>query len=240
MDNAEKGRRGGDGARAGSSLDEPRVAAVLNRLHEAAKSDRWRFLAAGPTLARSWVRGRGQIDWDEVKPHLKDAFLPVSREQGKLLYLLARTLGAKRVVEFGTSFGISTIYLAAGVRDNGGEKVIGSELEPTKWEKANQHLREAGLAEHAEVRLGDALKTLADVPAPVDMVLIDGWKDIYLDVLKLLTPKLRPGSVVLADNIFTFKRQLTPYVEYVQSGRNGFQSTTLSIADGFEYSLYTG
>ncbi len=72
------------------------------------------------------------------------------------------------------------------------------------------------------------------------MVLIDGWKDLYLPILHLLTPKLRPGAVVLADNIFTFKETLRPYVEYMQSGRNGFVSTTLKIADGFEYSVYTG
>jgi predicted O-methyltransferase YrrM len=89
------------------------------------------------------------------------------------------------------------------------------------------------------VRLGDALETLRTVPAPIDMVLIDGWKDLYLPVLKLLEPSLRTGAVVLGDNIFTFKRDLQPYVDYVQSGENGFESTTLHISDGFEYSVYT-
>ena len=121
-----------------------------------------------------------------------------------------------------------------------GGVVVGSEIEPTKHAKANDHLREAGLLEHANVRRGDALQTLASVGAPVDMVLLDGWKDGYLPVLKLLTPKLRPRAVVLADNIFTFKKTLRPYVEYVQSGTNGFVSSTLDIADGFELSVFTG
>jgi predicted O-methyltransferase YrrM len=69
------------------------------------------------------------------------------------------------------------------------------------------------------------------------MALIDGWKDLYLPVLKLIEPSLRPGAVVLADNIFTFKKDLEPYVDYVQNGRNGFESTTLQISDGFEYSV---
>jgi predicted O-methyltransferase YrrM len=94
--------------------------------------------------------------------------------------------------------------------------------------------------ELTDVRLGDALTTLADVEAPVDMVLLDGWKDSYLPVLKLLQPKLRPRAIVLADNIFRFKRALRTYVEYVQSGQHGFVSSTLDIADGFELSVFTG
>jgi predicted O-methyltransferase YrrM len=84
------------------------------------------------------------------------------------------------------------------------------------------------------------MKTLADVEAPVDMVLLDGWKDLYLPILKVLQPKLKPRAIVLADNIFTFKRALRPYVEYVQSGANGFVSSTLDISDGFELSVFTG
>jgi hypothetical protein len=105
------------------------------------------------------------------------------------------------------------------VRDNGGGLVIGSEIEPSKHEQAVAHLAQAGLAEVSEVRLGDALETLRVLPEPIDLVLLDGWKDLYLPVLELLTPKLRPGSVVFADNIFTFRRSLRPYVEYMQSGR---------------------
>jgi predicted O-methyltransferase YrrM len=78
------------------------------------------------------------------------------------------------------------------------------------------------------------------VEGPIDMVLLDGWKEMYLPVLHLLTPKLRKGSVVLADNIYTFKKGLRPFREYVQSGTNGFQSMTLPLADGFEYSVYDG
>lgn len=81
---------------------------------------------------------------------------------------------------------------------------------------------------------------MRDVPAPIDLVLLDGWKELYLPILQLLAPKLRPGAVVLADNIKTFRRALAPYVEYVQSGRNGFASMTLPLKDGFEYSVRLG
>ena len=112
--------------------------------------------------------------------------------QGRFLYLVARSLGAKRIVEFGTSFGISTLYAAAAARDEGGQ-VIGSELEPSKQRAATAHLAEAGLASFAEVRLGDARETLRDVPGPIDLVLLDGWKELYLPMLQMLAPKLRPG-----------------------------------------------
>ncbi len=132
------------------------------------------------------------------------------------------------------------VYLSTAVRDNGGGLVIGSEIEPLKQRQAEANLAEAALAEVSEVRLGDALETLRDLPEPIDLVLLDGWKDLYLPILELVTPKLRPAAVVLADNIFTFRKSLRPYVEYMQSGNHGFVSTTLHVADGFEYSVYVG
>ena len=223
--------------RALDSTREAPAREVLARLHAEAKGDRLRFLGFLPKLAAGLAQRKGL--WDVMTPAaMKEVYMPVNPDQGKLLYLTARALGARNVVEFGTSFGISTIYLGCAVKDNGGGRVIGSEIEPTKHARATQNLRDAGVGEVAEVRLGDALATLAGVPAPIDLVLLDGWKDLYLPILKLLAPKLRRGSVVLADNIFTFRASLRPYVEYVQSGEHGFVSTTLPLSDGFEYSVY--
>lgn len=212
---------------------------TLERLHAAAKQDRFKFLSLAPRFLAGKLRGKSfsQIITPEA---MKDFFIPISREQGNFIYLVARTLGARNIVEFGTSFGVSTIYLAAAVRDNGGGCVIGTEIEESKHARALEHIAEAGLAEFVDVRLGDAIETLDKVHAPIDMMLIDGWKDLYLPVLRLLEPSLRAGAVVLADNIFTFKHDLQPYVDYVQSGENGFESTTLHVSDGFEYSVYTG
>ena len=221
------------------SLRDPRVRTVLDRLHRAARWDLIRFVRLVPRAASGLLRRKTFPE--TVSPEaMKDCYIPVSRDQGSFLYLTARALGAKRVVEFGTSFGISTLYLAAAVRDNGGGMVIGTELQPSKHERAVAHLQEAGLAEVVDVRLGDALETLKEVPEPLDLVFLDGWKDLYMPVLALLEPKLRPGAVVLADNIFTFRKSLKPYVEYLQSGQNGFESVTLRISDGTEYSCYLG
>jgi predicted O-methyltransferase YrrM len=84
------------------------------------------------------------------------------------------------------------------------------------------------------------METLNGLADPVDLVLLDGWKDLYLPVLEMVKPNLHPGSIILADNIFTFRKALRPYVEYMQSGENGFSSTTLDIGEGFEYSVYLG
>lgn len=222
-----------------NSLQSGPIREVLDRLHADAKSDRLKFLSLIPRFAAGLLRG--QKLFDVLTPEaMKDFYLPVSREQGEFLYLTARAIGATKVVEFGTSFGISTIYLAAAVRDNGSGEVIGSEIEASKVQVAKANLEAAGLAAHADVRLGDAMETLRDLPEPIDLVLLDGWKDLYIPVLERVMPRLRPGSVVLADNIFTFRKSLRPYVESMQSGERGFASTTLHIADGFEYSVYLG
>ena len=219
-----------------NSLRTDPTRSTLARLHAAARRERFKFLTLAPRVIAGKLRGE-TLSQTVTPAAMKDFFIPISPEQGRFVYLVARTLGAKNIVEFGTSFGISTLYLAAAVKDNGGGRVIGTEIEASKHARALAHIEEAGLSDFVDVRLGDALETLQELPEPIDMALIDGWKNLYLPVLKLLEPSLRPGAVVLADNIFTFKRDLQPYVEYVQSGRNGFESTTLEISDGFEYSV---
>jgi len=222
-----------------SSLRDPAVRSTLDRLHAAADRQKLEFVKLLPKIVGGLLTGRG-FDAALSPAAMRDFLIPVSPEQGRLLYLTARAIGAQQIVEFGTSFGVSTLYLAAAVRDNGGGRVIGSEIEPSKHEHATRNLEQAGLADWVEVRLGDATQTLKALPEPVDMVLIDGEKSLYLEILHVLEPQLRPGAVVLADNIFTFKRALRPYVDYMQCGENGFESTTLRISDGFEYSVYTG
>lgn len=223
-----------------SSLRSQPLRGVLERLHGEARRDRLRFLKLAPRVAVGLLARRNL--WSEVltPEAMKEFYIPVSPEQGQFLYLTARAIGARQVVEFGTSFGISTLYLAAAVRDNGGGLVVGSEIEPGKHARAVGHLEQAGLSDVADVRLGDAVETLRELPEPIDLVLLDGWKDLYLPVLELVTPRLRPGAVVLADNIFTFRKSLRPYVDYVQSGDHGFVSTTLHLSDGFEYSVHLG
>jgi predicted O-methyltransferase YrrM len=221
-----------------STLDSPRVRSTLARLHAGARADVLRLIPAAPRILRSMLGGWTSFDPGMIR-HQRSAFLSVSPEQGRLLYVAARSAGARRAVEFGTSLGISTVYLAAAVRDNGGGRVIGTELEPSKVDRARAHLEEAGLADLVDIRPGDARETLADLPAPVDLLLLDGRKDLYLPVLELVKPKLRRGSVVFADDVHLFRGALRAYVDHVKSDGSGFVSTTLSVGHGFEFSVRT-
>jgi len=220
-----------------SALDSPAIKTTLARLHDAAKDDRWIFLRAAPAIIAGRLRGRSTLD--AVKPFLKDAYIPISPDQGRFLYQTARLIDARTIVEFGTSFGISAIYLAAAAKANGG-RFTGTELEPHKVAAARANLASAGLSDRAEVREGDALDTLKDLEGPIDLLLLDGWKDLYLPVLKMLLPNLKPGAVVFADNIFTFPKDLAPFVAFVRDRRNGFESMTLPLGAGLEYAVYLG
>jgi len=217
-----------------TGLADPKVAATLKTLHVRARSDVWIFPRALPAVAIATLTGRNIFD--AMAPYLKDAYIPVTHDQGKLLYVTARAIEAKTIVEFGTSFAISTIYLAAAARATGG-RVIGTEMEPTKVKAARANVAEAGLAQFVDIREGDAMKTLAALEHQIDFLLLDGWKDIYLPMIKMLSPKMRAGAVVLADNIFTFKKTLRPYVAHMQDRTNGFESVTLPIGHGMEYSV---
>ncbi|MFT3709438.1 MAG: class I SAM-dependent methyltransferase [Archangium sp.] len=131
----------------------------------------------------------------------KDLFLAVSPQTRQLLYLLARSSNARHVIEFGTSFGVSTLFLAAAVRDNGGGRVITCEFEPAKAATARATFVKAGISELIDLREGDAQKTLAkDLPPQIDLVLLDGAKPLYPTIVKLLESRLKPGALLIADN----------------------------------------
>ncbi|KAM7222917.1 O-methyltransferase [Rhypophila decipiens] len=155
-------------------------------------------------------------------------FLSVSPQFGRFLYACARASRARRIVEFGSSMGVSTIYLAAALRDNksSGAVVIGTELEPSKAKRAMANLDAAGLADLVEIRVGDARETLLGVADgdEIDMVLLDGAFTLYLDVLKVLEPRLRPGALIIGENCF---RQAGGYVDYVNDPSNGYLSVPL-------------
>ena len=163
---------------------------------------------------------------------LKDLWLPVSRKTGELLYMLARSANARTIVEFGTSFGISTLYLAAALRDNGGGRLISSEFEVSKVARARQNLVDAGLADLVEIREGDALQTLsADLPDSIDLLLLDGAKSLYPEVLALVEGGLRPGALVIADDADNSPQ----YLDHVRSPTSGYISTP--FADDIELSM---
>ncbi len=218
-----------------NTLEAAPVAILLTRLfHEATESDaklRELFGALSPE-ERARRMSDPNADYREFYGRAKELYLAVGPNTAKLLYLLARATKARAIVEFGTSFGVSTIHLAAAVRDNGGGCIIGSELQPTKVVQARANLAEAGLADLVEIREGDALETLArDLPATIDLVLMDGHKALYPRILDLLAPRLRTGTCLVADNA-----DASPdYMARVRKVGGGFLS--VPFADDVELSI---
>jgi predicted O-methyltransferase YrrM len=160
---------------------------------------------------------------------LSDFYLPVTPEAGRLLYALVRATRPGTVVEFGMSLGISAIHLASAVRDNGSGRVVTTELSAAKVAKAKKTFAETGLDVVITVLEGDALTTLAGLDGPVEFVLLDGWKELYLPVVKLLEPRLTPGALIVADN--TSMDDTKPYLDYVRDSGNGYVSVNFLARD---------
>ncbi len=220
-----------------TTLTDAPLAPLLARLFEeadAASPAASPLFAAIPAAERERLM-RSKSDYLYFYGALKDFPLPVSRETGLLLYMLARHSRARTIVEFGTSFGISTLHLAAALRDNGGGRLITSEFEPSKAARARANLTEGGLIDLVELREGDALKTLAeDLPQAIDLVLLDGAKPLYPEILSLLEPRLRPGALIVADNA----DHSPEYLARVRIPAEGYLSTP--FAEDVELSMRLG
>lgn len=218
-----------------NSLREPRLEALLERLHGkslAQDEELGRFFAkraeAGEDLS---------LDSAEVKAFLTDKLVALEPDKSLFCYQICRALRARRVVEAGTSYGVSTLYLAAAVRDNGGGTVIATEYEPEKVEKAKSHFSEAGLVNQIDLREGDLRETLADVRGPIDFMLIDIWSPMARPALELVALQLRAGAIVLCDNTEMFRDHYRDYFAYLHDPANGFITMTLPFAGGLEMSV---
>jgi len=221
-----------------SPMNDPKLEALLDRLH--AQSD----TQADETNAYFERREQevaidqeGFYD-DDMQRFLSDKMVALDRDKAQFCYLLCRSLRAARVVEAGTSFGVSTLYLAAAVRDNQVENgvVIGTEYEPKKAEIARANFKEAGLSEFIELRVGDLRQTLQDVGGPVDFLLVDIWQ-VALPALELVSPSLRPGAIVACDNTAEDIAEYRDYFEFVHDPRNRFRTMTVPFQGGFELTV---
>lgn len=173
------------------SVDKIRVVEnKLRVLHKDAKKD---YMRVGTGIVKSIFRPIQPSDF-------KNAYLPISEQQGQALRQLIIDNKCKNVVEFGTSFGISTIYFADAVRQTGG-KVITTELLKSKAQRAAQNIKDAGLSDYVELRIGDAMETLKDDSTPIDFLFLDGWKDLYLPLFQMLESRFHSGTLIYADNI---------------------------------------
>jgi predicted O-methyltransferase YrrM len=218
-----------------STLESPVVADLLRKLLAAAdREDPAAFARAKEILSKRGAEPTTQ----ERAEVMRDIYMPVSADVGRLLYILAHARRARTVVEFGTSFGISGIHLAAALRDTGGARLITTEIDPVKATRAAENFATAGLADLVEIRRGDAFETLKDIaPGTIDFLLLDGWKNLYLPLLKALEPQLAPGALIVADDLAIAPDALAAYVAYVHEPSNGFISVELPLGDALELSL---
>jgi predicted O-methyltransferase YrrM len=215
-----------------STLRRPTVHQLLDRLHKEAARDDEREQAL--TFTRGAADHTSALRRAEERESL---YMPISEPAGRLLYALTRATAPALVVEFGMSYGISTLYLAAAVSDAGRGRVLTTELSSSKVAATRRTLREAGLDGVVEIREGDALRTLADLEPEIGILLLDGWKDLCLPVLAMLEPRLAPGALVLADD--TDQDAMTDYLTYVRDPANGYESVEFPVDDGVEISCPT-
>ena len=206
-----------------TTLADPNVTAALDRMYsesvEQMATLRARF--DGVDLSKATAQERADA--------LSDVYMPVTPEAGRLLYALVRATRPETVVEFGMSLGLSGIHLAAAVRDNGAGRVVTTELSSAKVTAAKRNFADAGVDDVITVLEGDALQTLAGLDGPVGFVLLDGWKELYLPVLRLLEPRLSSGALVVADN--TNMPDTQPYLDYVREPANGYVSVNFLARD---------
>lgn len=221
--------------RSGSpGLDDPAVRAVLTRLYAQAEREDKNVMERAYASAAQLPAPPTPA---EASALCADALLPVDPHTGRLLYTLIRMLRPRNAVEFGTSFGTSAVQIAAALRDNGSGRLTTCELDGGKVGKARDNLAEAGLADLVTVLEGDARETLRDLAEPVDFILLDGWKELYLPVLEVLEPAMAVGAVIVSDNLSMLPEE---YLRHIRDPRRGYVSLDLPLGDGIEVTTWTG
>ncbi|WP_299110109.1 O-methyltransferase [uncultured Winogradskyella sp.] len=165
------------------------IKTTISELFEDSKYDMLKMMKGA---AKSIFRRMQPLDF-------KDAYLSISKEQGQGLIKLIKDNKLKNIVEFGTSFGISTLFLAQGVIETGGH-IITTELIDSKAQKAIDNFKKARVSDLIDVRIGDAMETLKNHDDPIDLLLLDGWKDLYLPIFQMLESNFHSNTFIYVDN----------------------------------------
>ncbi|KAL1963033.1 hypothetical protein VTN77DRAFT_8781 [Rasamsonia byssochlamydoides] len=209
----------------------PHILSLLSRLHKESK-------AQESALSEDFK----DRTFDEV---MRDKFIALDEDKAQFLFQLCRAINAKTVVEDGTSYGVSTIYLALAVSANvaatGGQgRVIATEHEPTKATKSREYWQECGdiVSGVIALRGGDLRETLKQDLGDVDLLLLDIWTEMALPTLKLVQPSMRRGAVVIADNTIGAAEQYRDLLNYMRGTDSGFTNLTLPYSRGLEMSVY--
>ena len=171
------------------TIEQDKIKSTLAYLYKDAKSD---YLKIAKGLAKSVLRDMQPEDF-------KDAYLSITQSQGQDLVNLIKGNSVRNIVEFGTSFGISTLFLTQGVLETNGH-IITTELIASKAKKAIDNFEKAGVKHLIEVKVGNAMETLKGHSESIDLLLLDGWKNLYLPLFKMLEPNFHQNSIIYVDN----------------------------------------
>jgi len=225
--------------------DRPILKHLLEKLHTLSLEQEKETSARGSHFPKALSDHEG----------FKDQLVALDEDKAQAMYLILRTMGAKRIVEAGTSYGVSLLWLLAAVTANeekaheiGSNElpslVIGTEYEAEKADRALQHVKEGfgGLPSCLELLRGDLLKTLVEANLPdrsIDALLLDIWSELALPTLKIILPKLRIGGAVFIDNTIASAERYEDLFRFIREPKNGFQVTTLPYSGGFDICVYT-
>lgn len=161
----------------------------------------------------------------------------VGPDTGQFLNILAGSLDRPIILEIGTSFGYSGIWLGEAARRSGG-RLITMELHGYKSAHAREMAEKAGLSGHIDFRVGDAVAMIEAMPAGIDFILLDLWKDLYVPCLEAFYPKLNPGAIIVADNMVRpGNEDVAAYGRAVRA-KPGISSILLPIGAGLEVSRF--
>ncbi|KAL8717300.1 MAG: hypothetical protein Q9225_005448 [Loekoesia sp. 1 TL-2023] len=232
-----------------SAIDAPpHVLQLLPELHETSLQQERAISDKGKVFSSEILGdledrrpdGRAKEEFDKL---MLDKFIALDEDKCQFVYQLINAMGATNIVEAGTSFGVSTIYLALAVAKTKAATgksgvVVATEREKSKALTARKYWARCGAAveQEIEVREGDLLETLKTGLLMVDVLLLD---TLALPTLKIVQPHLRPGAVVLTDNIISGAAGYADLLAYIKDPKNGFRTMTLPFTNGFEMSVYT-
>jgi predicted O-methyltransferase YrrM len=224
-----------------SVIGDPELQALVDRLHAQSTGQ-------STELVRYFAQRMqaGDLNWnrldDAANRFLADKMVSLEPLKAEFCYLTCRALRAERVVEVGTSFGVSTLYLAAAVRDNERDSgarglVIATEYEARKAAAARRHFEAAKLAHLIDLREGDLRETLKIIEGPVDFVLMDIWTEMVRPAIELVAPHLRSGSVIVCDNTAQFADAYADYFAFLRDPKNRLRTLTLPFDGGLELTV---
>lgn len=204
---------------------DPAVQDVLSEYHR-------RYEAEQPRMGRAFADGTfGQV--------IDEFLLPVGPASGQLINILAKSLKAPTILELGTSYGYSGIWLAEAARATGG-RLVTMELSEKKSAYARDMSKKAGLADFVDFKVGDAVKMIGELPHGIDFVLVDLWKGLYLPCLEAFYPKLNPGAIIVSDNMIEPAIEREAVTRYQQAIRAKAKITSIlvGVGSGLEISRF--